>query len=227
MRHENTTGIVLNRLNYGEADRIITVITPEYGKLRLMAKGVRKEKSKLAGGIELFTTTQISFIRGKRDISTLVSSRLITHFSNIAKDLKRTMQGYDLLKKIDKHTQDEVNEDYYQLLDQSLSALNNPDVSLELVKAWFIMRLLTVEGRAPNLATDTKGQKLEQNKKYQFDFEEMAFMQHDQGLFGSKHIKFLRLLGNKKPQNLNTIDGVDKLAEQVSKLLDTMLDYTS
>jgi len=81
-----TTAIVLSRLNYGEADRIITVITPDNGKLRLMAKGVRRVKSKLAGGIELFIVSSLTFIKGKGDIGTLVSSRLQTHFSSIVTD---------------------------------------------------------------------------------------------------------------------------------------------
>lgn len=61
-----TSGIVLNRINFGEADRILTVITPDQGKLSLIAKGVRKEKSKLAGGIELFSVSNISFIPPKK-----------------------------------------------------------------------------------------------------------------------------------------------------------------
>ena len=47
MKHINTTGVVLGRINYREADRIIKVITPDFGKVSLMARGVRKIKSKL------------------------------------------------------------------------------------------------------------------------------------------------------------------------------------
>ncbi|MEJ0073760.1 MAG: DNA repair protein RecO [Candidatus Saccharibacteria bacterium] len=84
-----TTGIVLTRVDYGEADRIITLITPDQGKLRLMAKGVRRIKSKLAGGIELFSVSNITFIRGRGDIGTLVSSRVLTHYGRIVSDLDR------------------------------------------------------------------------------------------------------------------------------------------
>ena len=49
-RDKRTQAIVLRRTNYGEADRILQLLTPE-GKKSVMAKGVRKEKSKLAGGI--------------------------------------------------------------------------------------------------------------------------------------------------------------------------------
>jgi DNA repair protein RecO (recombination protein O) len=80
MQQLQTRGIILSRTDFGEADRILTVLTPQQGKLRLMAKGVRKIKSKLAGGIELFSVSDITYIRGKGELGTLISwiaSRLI------------------------------------------------------------------------------------------------------------------------------------------------------
>ena len=65
-----TEAVVLRSIRYGEADRIITFITPDRGKVKGIAKGVRKQKSKLAGGIELFSVSDISFIPGRRDIDT-------------------------------------------------------------------------------------------------------------------------------------------------------------
>src|SRR4051812_28556736 len=106
MRQILTRGIVLSRTDYGEADRIVSVLTPDQGKLRLMAKGVRKVKSKLAGGIELFSVSELSFIPGKNDIGTLVSARLTQHFANIVKDINRTMFGYELLKRLNRATED-------------------------------------------------------------------------------------------------------------------------
>ena len=71
MKQISTTGVILSRVNYKEADRILGVITPNYGKVRLMARGVRKIKSKLAGGIELFSISSLNYVNGKGDISTL------------------------------------------------------------------------------------------------------------------------------------------------------------
>ena len=51
MKQFISTGIVLARTDFGEADRILTMLSPDFGKLHLIAKGVRKERSKLAGGI--------------------------------------------------------------------------------------------------------------------------------------------------------------------------------
>jgi DNA repair protein RecO (recombination protein O) len=53
-----TKGIVLTRTDYGEADRILHFLTPDQGKIAGIAKGVRKSKSKLAGGIELFSVSK-------------------------------------------------------------------------------------------------------------------------------------------------------------------------
>jgi DNA repair protein RecO (recombination protein O) len=72
MKRFKTNGIILARTNYGEADRIITFLTPDHGKVKVIAKAVRKSKSKLAGGIELFSISQISFIIGRGEINTLV-----------------------------------------------------------------------------------------------------------------------------------------------------------
>ena len=146
MKQIVTTGIVLARTNYGEADRILTLITPEYGKLSLMAKGVRRIKSKLAGGIELFSVSDITFIRGRSDLGTLISARLIKHYRTIVKDIGRTMLGYDLIKLLNKATEDEPESEYFTLLEQAFEALDDPTIDQNLIRLWFTMQLLRLGG---------------------------------------------------------------------------------
>ncbi|MCA9348456.1 DNA repair protein RecO, partial [Candidatus Saccharibacteria bacterium] len=64
-RFLTTRAIILRRINYGEADRILTMLTSDFGKIRLIAKGVRKQKSRMAGGLELFGVSEINFIKGR------------------------------------------------------------------------------------------------------------------------------------------------------------------
>lgn len=218
-----TTGIVLKRLNFGEADRIITLITPDHGKLRLMAKGVRKVKSKLAGGIELFSVTAITYIPGKRDIGTLVSSRLVTHYGDIVTDIKRTMFAYELLKLIDKSTQDECDEEFYELLLQSLSAVGNKSIPLEIIEAWFRIRLLKLLGHEPNFSSDTKGNKLEAGQQYIFDFDTMAFVINKGGVYADNHIKILRLFLTQSPEKIMHIQNTDKIMTDLGSLTKAML----
>lgn len=67
MSTQRTQAIVLRRTNYGEADRILQLLTP-LGKMSVMARGVRREKSRLAGGIELFGVSDIVVTTGKGEI---------------------------------------------------------------------------------------------------------------------------------------------------------------
>src|SRR5256885_8858328 len=102
-----TQAIILNRTDYGEADRIISFLTPDHGKLKAIAKGVRKSKSKLAGGIELFSVSEVSFIIGRSEINTIISTRLVKHYGNIVKDLDRTGAAYEFIKSLNKATEEQ------------------------------------------------------------------------------------------------------------------------
>ncbi|HET7827757.1 MAG TPA: DNA repair protein RecO, partial [Candidatus Saccharimonadales bacterium] len=142
MQKFNTRGIVLARVNYGEAGRIITFLTPDRGKLKVLAKGVRKTKSKLAGGIELFSVSHIGVLAGKGEVDTLVSSRLAKHYGRIVKDLGRTELAYQLIKQINKATEDQPEAAYFELLEQAFESLDDESVSLSLIDAWFSAQLL-------------------------------------------------------------------------------------
>lgn len=215
-----TRGIVLRRINYGEADRILTLLTPEYGKLRLMARGVRKVKSKLAGGIELFSISQVTFIHGKGDIGTLVSTRLETHYGNIIGQIERVQLGYELIKQLDKATEDVTEADYFTLLAASFAALNDTALPPSLILLWFSAQLLRLAGLTPNLSHDQTGTKLAADRRYVFSFDDGAFVAQPTGSFGSQEIKFLRLLfGSYEPAALARIDNLEQLIKHCQPLV--------
>jgi DNA repair protein RecO len=224
MKRFKTNGIILARTNYGEADRIITFLTPDHGKVKVIAKAVRKSKSKLAGGIELFSISQISFIIGRGEINTLVSTRMVKHFGNIVKDLDRTNTGYELIKRLDKATEAAAEAAYFHLLEQAFLALDEPEISLDLIQLWFNMQLLRLAGHTPNLHTETSGQKLVQSKKYEIDFGTMSFSPEGQGSFEAEHIKFLRLgFSPNVPHALGRINGANRLVKFVQPVVQSML----
>jgi len=218
-----THAIVLARIDYGEADRIITCITPDQGKIRLMAKGVRRLKSKLAGGVELFSTTSLTYIPGRGDIGTLVSSRLVKYYDRIVQDIDRTMLGYDLIKRLNKATEDEPEPEYYHLLEQAFAALNDATLSLELVSVWFTAQLLRMGGHTPNLMSEMDGTKLTTGQAYEFSFDDSAFMSRPDGTFATDDIKFLRLLfdGN-QPRVLAKVTNANSLTQKVKSLVTFM-----
>lgn len=223
MNHIITTGIILSRTDYGEADRILTVLTPDHGKISLMAKGVRRVKSKLAGGIELFSTSEISYIPGKGSVSTLVSTRLVKHYSHIVEDVDRTMLGYELLQMLHKTTEDSPEPEYFALLEHAFAALDVHTVPLDLVRAWFMARLLALGGHAPNLQTTREGEKLSPDTTYQFDFDATAMTVREGGPFRANEIKFLRLLfAQDSALPLVKVSGVEKLTQTCLPLVTTL-----
>jgi DNA repair protein RecO len=216
--------IVLSRTDYGEADRIITVLTHEHGKLSLMARGVRRVKSKLAGGIELFSVAEISYIKGRGQIDTLTSARLVHYYESIVQSIDRVQLGYELIKQLHRATEDQPEAEYFELLEAAFIALDTQGIRTDLIRLWFQSQLLRYAGHSPNLKSDTNGNKLIADQLYSFDFDAVAFTVHPEGHFSSHHIKFLRLVfsGN-PPQILNQISGLDALLPDCTPLVQTML----
>lgn len=219
-----TKGIVLSRTNFGEADRILTVLTPDFGKLSLMAKGVRRIKSKLAGGIELFSISQITFIKGRGEVSTLISSRLENHFGNIIKDLSRVQLGYDFLRLINKNTEDNTEAGYFELLAAALVSLDDADLPLAITKLYFEASLLALAGHSPNLTDDASGQSLLVDEKYSFDVSSASFNASPGGQYNAGIIKFLRLvLSGNSARALARVTNAESLATASQPLVTAML----
>lgn len=224
MNRYTTTGIILNRTNYAEADRILSFLTNNHGKVRAIAKGVRKQKSKLAGGIELFSVSDLTLIIGRGELNTLISTRLVRHYGNIVKNIQRTEAAYELLKVINRATEDEPEPAYFKLLDQSLAALDDPKLDINLTRLWFDMQLLKLAGHIPNLHTNSVGTKLADSKTYNVDFEQMCFEPANRGPLGAKHIKFMRLgFGAGRPQTVHRIDDAASLAAVCAPIIQSML----
>jgi len=214
--------IVLSRTEYGEADRIITLLTPDTGKLRLMARGVRRPKSKLAGGIELFSVSQITYMQGKSDLGTLISARLEKHYGNIVRDITRVQLGYELIRVLNKVTEDNPEDDYFSLMQQAFAGLDS-DMNTDIINLWFLAQLLRLSGSSPNLVTDTTDTELQTDKLYSFDFDSMAFAEHPTASFTAAHIKVLRLLFNVTDLGtLRQVQGIAELLPDIAPLLFTM-----
>ena len=115
MKTEKTLAIVLRRTDFGEADRIVTLLTSE-GKISAIARGARRQKSKLAGGIEIFAVNEIVLVKGKSDLRTIVSARMREFFGEILKDFDRTDFAYQAIKTISNYAENVDNPDFYKIL---------------------------------------------------------------------------------------------------------------
>ncbi len=207
-----TKAIVLRRTNYGEADRILQVITPEYGKVSVVARGVRREKSRLAGGVELFARSDVTMTTGKGDMAILTSARLEKFYSAILRDYDRLQFAYEAIKQISKAA-DQLDESaFFDLLDQTFEALNGT-IDLRIVKTWFWLQLAILLGIGVNLAVDDKGEKLQLGQAYNFDQTSEVFVAHEKGRFTSDHIKILRILSAQPAHVAAQVQGMDTLID--------------
>src|SRR3990170_1939622 len=78
-RTYQTEAIIIRKTKLGEADRILTLYTPYLGKIRAVAKGVRRPRSKMSGHLELLTHSQVSLARG-RNLDTITGCQTINSF---------------------------------------------------------------------------------------------------------------------------------------------------
>jgi recombinational DNA repair protein (RecF pathway) len=172
----------------------------------------------------LFSISQITYLPGRGELGTLISTRLQTYYSNIVKDIERTMLGYELLKRVNRITEDAAGEEYFTLLQKTIAGLDDLRLEANLTELWFIMQLLHVSGHAPNLKNDIDGNKLEAGKRYLFDFDRMAFGEQEGGPYGANHIKLLRLAhATEDPLVLKQVRDSDACAPDALQLAKNLL----
>src|SRR5919205_3086957 len=127
-----TEAVILRRSDFGEADRLLTLITPN-GKRRVIAKGARKTPSRLAGHIELFTHTALLLAVG-RNLDIITQSTILSSFDRLRGDLRRIGAAYYAAELIDRLIEEEdENRPAFELLVATLAALdasNNTDLVL-------------------------------------------------------------------------------------------------
>ena len=147
-------GIILRHSEFGEADRLLTIYTREMGKVRTIAKGVRKARSRKAGHVEPFTRTQLQLARG-RDLLIITQVEAIDTFSALREDLVLLGYASYIIELLDQSTYDEEeNRSLYNLLSRTLTRLNRGDMP-NLVTRYYELRLLDYIGFRPQLFTCT------------------------------------------------------------------------
>lgn len=215
----STEAIVLRRTDYGEADRIVTMLTPELGRIGVLAKGVRKPSSKLAGGIEPFALLKVTVRKGRGELWTLTSAGMQTSWSHIIEDYDRLQLAYAILKKVNQTAETMDDSVLHDLLKISLSSLDRAAVDVRITEAWFWAQLLQVLGHGLNISRDVNGEKLSAEGTYRFSMDDMAFVPDEKAEFGESHLKVLKLLHLRPPETIARIGGVENVIGSCLALL--------
>ena len=142
-------GVVLRTIRLGEADRIVTLATRDNGKVRAVAKGIRRTTSKFGGRLEPMSHVAVQCWRG-RELDIVTQAEVIDAFGRVRADLGRVGKAYTVLEVVDQLSQEgHVNVPLYDMVVGALRVLEGGDSPL-LVAA-FVLKVLAAEGAAPEL----------------------------------------------------------------------------
>jgi DNA repair protein RecO (recombination protein O) len=155
-RTYRTEAVVLRRRNWGEADRILTLFTPQRGKVRVRAVGVRKPGSRKAGHLELFHRANLYLAKG-RDFDIVTQAETIESFARLRDDLVRSAAASYCVELLDRLSPEEAeNRAAYVLIVRTLGELcggGDPALALRC----YDLKLLDAMGYRPELSLCTVG----------------------------------------------------------------------
>ncbi|HAF68014.1 MAG TPA: DNA repair protein RecO [Acidimicrobiaceae bacterium] len=148
MAHYRDSGVIVRTHKLGEADRILSIITENHGKVRAVAKGVRKTRSRYGGRLELLRHLDLQFYQGRGDLDIVTQAETRDHWPEIQDDLDRLGKALTIAEAVDQVVQDkQENREVYRMLCGALETLRKSDPVL-IVPA-FMLKLLAHEGVAP------------------------------------------------------------------------------
>jgi DNA repair protein RecO (recombination protein O) len=143
-------GIVLRSYPFGEADRVVVILSPNNGKLRTVAKGIRKTKSRFGGRLEPFTHVDLVLYEG-RNLDTVTQVSVIEAFPALRADLDRVLAAGTMVEVVDAvATEQEPSLRLFLLLQRGLRALDRRRDGVDLVTS-FLLKLTDIVGFAPAL----------------------------------------------------------------------------
>ena len=152
--HYRTKGFFLKEEERGEVDRLFTVFTRDFGKLRIFGKAIRKIKSKLRAGTKIFSISEIEFIQGKTH-KTLTDTVLIDRFKNIKESPEKLEIAFQIAETMDSLLgEEEKDDEIWQLLKETIQRLDNCSLEVKnylLIYYYFFWNFVSILGYKPEL----------------------------------------------------------------------------
>ncbi len=226
--HYRTQGFVLKKTDLREADQVFDIYTKDFGKLEILGKAIRKIKSKLRSGANLFYLSEVEFIQGKT-YKTLTDAITIEKFKNIRNDLEKLKAAFQIAEVADSLIKgQEQDQEVWDLLNETLNKLNNSSFAISLIYYYFLWNLLSILGYQIDLYNCVICRKNLIPLKLYFSSEEsgiicaMCFDKTNERIdISSEVIKILRLLLKKDWNILLRL----KIQDSHKEELETISEY--
>jgi DNA repair protein RecO (recombination protein O) len=145
-------GVVLRATKLAEADKIVTILTQGSGKVRAVAKGIRRTQSKFGARLEPFTHVSLMLYQG-RNLDTVAQAEIVSPFRGVREDFASYSAGETMLETVDKVAEEhERNLPLFLLLLNGLRALDARPADPAAVAESFLLKLLSLSGFHPSLS---------------------------------------------------------------------------
>ncbi len=169
-RSQRVEAIVLRHTDWGEADRLLWLFTRQTGKVKVVAKGIRKARSRKAGHLEPFTRVTLLLARG-RDMPIITQAEAQDAYLALREDLVRVGYASYIVELLDRFTYEEgENLALYRLLVETLGRLNSEPQPAFAVR-YYEVRLLDLVGFRPQLIhCVARGEEIQAEDQF-FSFE--------------------------------------------------------
>ena len=153
-RTETTAALLLRSVDYGDADRIVTLLTERHGKVALIARGARRSKKRFAGSLEPYALIEAELALGRGDVGRLAQARVVRAFPGLLSSLEKigvAAAGLEVLRE----TVGDHDAPDPRLLPTAVRFLELLEAvapeGVDSLHLGFVMRALTLTGHAPNL----------------------------------------------------------------------------
>lgn len=222
-----TSALILKRRDFGEADRLLTILTPEHGKIDVIAKGARKITSHKLGHVELFTRADMLVHTG-RDLGVVSQAEVAAPYVGLRDDLLRGAYAGYCAELLDRFTQDgdDSTRQLFTLLDATFTRISeNDDVRLPI--RFYEMKLLDLVGFRPELSTCMVGYEAIRPVDQWFSYMEGGAICPEHGLQKTAYsipipmltLKLMRHLQRSRWEEVQTVQITPTLHDDLERVL--------
>ncbi len=147
------SGIILKSQDFFETDRILTILTEKKGKVRAVARGIRKPTARLSGSLEPLSYCNLILVEGRKDLDIISGAEIIASFKHIRHDLRKTATAYFLTELVDKLVGEKEKQPaiFWQLKKALEKMDSTKPVNLELLADWLVANTLSNLGYHPEI----------------------------------------------------------------------------
>jgi DNA repair protein RecO (recombination protein O) len=232
-RSFRTEALILKRRGFGEADRLLTMLTPAHGKIEALAKGARKLTSTKTGHVELFTKADMLIHRG-RDLDIVTQAEMVQPYMRLREDLQRGAYASYVAELTDRFTAADAQEEdvaLFDLIENTFQRLCDDD-DPRLALRYFEVHLLGLTGFKPELNNCVISREPVQPQDQFFSFEEGGILSPPFAHLGGaltpvtlNGLKLLRHIQRSPFSHVQSLTLSNTLQNEVEKILLGYITY--